>query len=284
MLAPSTPMTPSTRQERKSVILNKQLRHFSIGLTLPLLALFTASTVFAASNQTIDNTTCGIIGGQLTGGVTSLGPWDYIKPATHVHLERVEGSYFPPQVENLSINPAQSALGAAKTLRIYPNHHRALYTVMRFYRDYPDLVDNSELYTMECLFTRASFFSPNDPMVYMLNGMHYHWNSDFISSKGKYLQAYNLDPKNPQVNYNLGLMYYDQGDYENAAKHADIAYRGGYPLQGLRKKLSRLEEAAPAKVEAVPIDSTEEPAADNADTAPADTTQESAAEQAVDTP
>ena len=264
--------------------MNKQLRHFFIGLTLPPLALFTASTVFAAPRIAIDNNTCGIIGGQLTGGVESLGPWDYNKRATHVHRVRVEKSYFPPSVENLTGIPQQDVLSAAKTLRIYPNHHRALYTVMRFYRDYPELVDNTELFTMECLFTRSTFFVPNDPMVYMLNGMYYHWKSDFISSKGMYLQAYNLDPENPQVNYNLGLMYYDQGDYENAAKHADIAYSGGYPLQGLRKKLSRLEEAAPAKVEAAPMESTEQAAVDNADPAPADALQEAAVEQAVETP
>jgi hypothetical protein len=265
--------------------LNKQLKHFSIGLTLPLLVLLTTSTGFAAPNTKIDNNTCGIVGGQLTGGVNSLGPWDYTQPATHVHLERVEGSYFPPQVENLSGNPEQGAGYAGKTLRIYPNHHRALYTMMRYYRDYPVRGNNNtDVYTMECLFTRASFFAPKDPMVYMLNGMYYHWNSDFVGSKIKYMQAYKLEPENPQVNYNLGLMYFDQGDYENAAKHADIAYSGGYPLQGLRKKLSRVEEAAPAKVDAALMESTEEAAVDNADPAPADAMQEAAAAQAVETP
>jgi len=264
--------------------LNKQLRHFFIGLTLPLLGLFTVSTVLAAPNNRIDNNSCGIIDGQLTGGVGSLGPWDYTNPATHVHLERVEHSYFAPHVENLAWDPKQDAMSAAKTLRIYPNHHRALYTLMRYYRDYPNIDNKNEIHSMECLFARASFFAPNDPTVYMLYGMHYHWNSDFIGSKGKYLKAYDLDPENPQVNYNLGLMYYDQGDYESAAKHADIAYNGGYPLQGLRKKLSRLEEAAPAKVEAAPMESTEQAAVDNADPAPADPMQEAAAEQAVETP
>lgn len=253
------------------MILNKQLRYFSIGLTLPLLALFAASTVFAAPNNRIDNNTCGIVGGQLTGGVSSLGPWDYTQRASHVHLERVEKSYFPQHVENLTGDPKQSAMSAAKTLRIYPNHHRALYTMMRYYRDYPDIDNKNEIHSMECLFTRARFFAPNDPMVYMLNGMHYHWNSDFIGSRDKYMKAYQLEPENPQVNYNLGLMYYDQGDYENAAKHADIAYSGGYPLQGLRKKLARAEKADAGEVNPAPVASTEQAAADNSNTLAAET-------------
>ena len=204
-------------------MLEKTLKHMPKGLALSILAMVLPGLVHAAPNKEINNSNCGIVGGQLIGGVKSLGPWDYNQRATHVHLERVEGSYFPPHVENLEGDPKAGAMGSAKTLRIYPNHHRALYTLMRYYRDYPEDVDNSELYTMECMFNRAKFFTPNDPMVYMLNGMHYHWKSDFAGSKIQYMQAYELDPENPQINYNLGLMYYDQGDYETAAKHADIA-------------------------------------------------------------
>lgn len=258
--------------------MNKQLKNFSIGLTLPILTMLTASTAFG-ERINIDNSNCGIISGRLMGGVDSLGPWDYTNPDTHVNLPRVEGSYFPPHVENLSTNPTQDAISAAKTLRIYPNHHRALYTVMRYYREYPNLDSSNKLYTMECLFKRANFFAPKDPMVYMLNGMYYHWNSDFAGSKTKYLQAYELDPENPQVNYNLGLMYYDQGDYESSAKHAEIAYDGGYPLQGLRKKLNKLamKETAPSDVEAAPMEQPEE-----AEEAATGTVDEAAPEQAVD--
>lgn len=256
--------------------MNKQLRHFFIGLTLPILTLLTASTALGARID-VDNSNCGIISGQLRGGIDSLGPWDYTNPETHQYLPRVEGSYFPQHVENLSGDPTQGAISAAKTLRVYPNHHRALYTVMRYYRDYPNDKHDNKIYTMECLFKRANFFSPSDPMVYMLNGMYYHWNSDFVGSKMKYLQAYELAPENPQINYNLGLMYYDQGDYENAAKHAEIAYDGGYPLQGLRKKLNKLErkEAVPSNVEAAPMEQSEE--------APTGTVDEAGAEQAAET-
>jgi hypothetical protein len=39
------------------------------------------------------------------------------------------------------------------------------------------------------------------------------------------------------LNYNIGLLYFDMGDYAKAVEHARVAYNAGYPLVGLRKKL-----------------------------------------------
>jgi tetratricopeptide (TPR) repeat protein len=43
-----------------------------------------------------------------------------------------------------------------------------------------------------------------------------------------------------EINYNLGLISLELGDIEAASGYADAAYRLGYPLLGLRRKLDRL--------------------------------------------
>ena len=51
--------------------------------------------------------------------------------------------------------------------------------------------------------------------------------------------AVDLDPKNAEAHYNLGLLYERTGSIEEAVEHARVAYDLGYPLNGLRKKLDR---------------------------------------------
>ena len=55
--------------------------------------------------------------------------------------------------------------------------------------------------------------------------------------------------KSAELHYFLGLAYVDAGDAASARKHADQAYRLGYPLPGLKNKLDRLEAANRAKTE-----------------------------------
>jgi tetratricopeptide (TPR) repeat protein len=220
----------------KNGILGNRLMHISFGLTLPVVLLLAAS-IASADRVARDNTNCGIISGQLRGGVDSYGYLDYINPADQTKLAQANGAYFRPHIENLE--SSSSAMGTWKTLRISPNHHRALYTMMRYYKGLSATEEGREFYSMECLFRRAYFLNPNDATVYMLNGMYYHWDSDWANAEEKYLQAHKLQPGNPQINYNLGLMYFDKGDHESAAKHARLAYNGGYPLEGLRNKLKK---------------------------------------------
>ena len=51
-------------------------------------------------------------------------------------------------------------------------------------------------------------------------------------------QAAKLLPDNAEVNYNLGLIYFDRKDYQTSQSYAKRAYAGGFPLPGLRRKLA----------------------------------------------
>lgn len=48
-----------------------------------------------------------------------------------------------------------------------------------------------------------------------------------------------LAGKSPEIHYNLGLVHLELGDPLKATQHAKAAYKGGYPLPGLRMKLAR---------------------------------------------
>jgi len=49
-----------------------------------------------------------------------------------------------------------------------------------------------------------------------------------------------LDGDSAELNYNLGLVYLELGQLDDAVKHAELAYASGFPLPGLRTKLHKL--------------------------------------------
>ena len=168
---------------------------------------------------------------------------DYRNPQHYQPGNPVEQSHFTPADAYL-INK-QVIGGIGYTLSRFPNHHKALYAMMR--NDRAGTAKRSP-YSMDCWLTRAVYFAPDDEMVHMLYGIYHQWNSDLEKSKEEYLKALELKPNDPQINYNLGLLYVEMGDYENASKRAEVAYSSGYPLEGLRKKLEKMSSNA-GKVE-----------------------------------
>jgi tetratricopeptide (TPR) repeat protein len=73
------------------------------------------------------------------------------------------------------------------------------------------------------------------------------------------------EPDNPNLYYNLGLVYFDLKDYANALKNAQQAYRLGSAFPGLRDKLksvNRWEEppVQDAASSSTPADSEPTPA------------------------
>ncbi len=53
-------------------------------------------------------------------------------------------------------------------------------------------------------------------------------------------QAASLDQTNANIQYNLGLAYFDVANYEASLESAKRAYAAGFPLPGLRDKLKRV--------------------------------------------
>lgn len=190
----------------------------------------------------------------------AFGPFDYTDPEVRVYdggigstrLQIVEGRHFHSAIEDLSFGEQHSMGGLVNnidyTLRAFPNHHRAIYAIMRLERDLggklPQNSPNDAPLRFErsahCYLDRAERFTPNDPTVHLLRGIYYHWLNQLDNALAAYKRSEVLYPNSAELKYNMGLLYFDQADYENAKKYAKAAYDLGHSQIGLREKLTQV--------------------------------------------
>ncbi len=185
--------------------------------------------------NTLQNVPCN-------GGRENFGPFDYLKRKQLPNeLGVVERYHFSLEVEQLiKGQTSASPLGdIAYTLRAWPNHHRALYSLVRhrislWPKKYP-----SRHVPAECYIQRAIKFSPKDATVYMLYGILLHRTNHKDKALQQYEIARDIDPSNVQVKYNLGLLLIDFKRYPEAKQFARELYSRGFPLPGLKDKLKK---------------------------------------------
>lgn len=195
---------------------------FFIGAALVLMC--------TAAQGAVSKNYCGPI-------ANHYGPYDYRKRG-QVNLEIVEEGHFTPEVEN-GIKGSTGTIGAdlCYTLRAIPNHHRALATMGRVgIRDKTTHVPNAR-YPVECYFERATRFAPDDGIARAAYGNYLFALGKFDRALTIFQEAVLLAPKDATVNYNIGLLYAKQKQYDKAVLHAKKAYALGFPLLGLKKRL-----------------------------------------------
>lgn len=170
----------------------------------------------------------------------AYGPFDY--RTQNKELEIVEGAHFTPEVERLErgnrsgVNPGGDI---DYTLRASPNHHRALKAMMDLARKEQRDPPVGVRYSVSCWFQRAEVYRPDDGMVKVLHGIFLLRSGKRAEAVGKLEQAASLDSGDGNIQYNLGLAYFDVGLHEKALQSAHRAYAAGFPLPGLREKLKR---------------------------------------------
>lgn len=121
------------------------------------------------------------------------------------------------------------------TLFRWPNHLPVLEALIEYD------VRNGPTYGYpmpECYFYRARMFAPDDINVLLAEGVYFWRKGNLPRAIQSYESALTLDPTSADAHYNAGLAYAEAGDYEKALGHAWAAYGQGYPLPGLRRKLS----------------------------------------------
>jgi Flp pilus assembly protein TadD len=92
-------------------------------------------------------------------------------------------------------------------------------------------------FSIECFFDRAIRFKPNDAIVRMVYATYLLQAAQPDRATEQLALAAELQPDDPTINYNLGLLYVKKKDYEQARTHAKKAYEQGFPLPGLRNQL-----------------------------------------------
>lgn len=171
-------------------------------------------------------------------------PIDYLDPADQEYVKVwVEPFHFTREVEALVRGKSTDIPGdLAYTLRQIPNHHRALNSMMRWQlaKGRPMDADERLIYTIQCYFERAIEFRPNDPVIYLLQGIYFHRAKKLDDAVASYRKAEQMAPENAEVLYNMGLVLVDKGDFALAKDYAERSYKLGYPMPGLRNRLKQL--------------------------------------------
>lgn len=165
-----------------------------------------------------------------------IGPVDYRTGKDS--LEVVEIHHFTAQVEQLRAGITGPLGGDIDyTLRASPNHPRALMAMMRLGEKEKTERPLGARYSVACYFDRAIRFRADDPTVRMIYGTYLAKRKDSSEALRQLEMAEQLAADNANLHYNLGLVYFDLGKYEEALQHAHTAYRLGFTLPGLRNKL-----------------------------------------------
>lgn len=179
----------------------------------------------------------------------SFGPFDYRSDfyvaapgdseshAAKLHL--VEKAHFTPAVEALVRGETGTRPGPdiEYTLRVFPNHHRALAAVMRSWERSRQPTPIGFSRPAECYFERALRFRPTDNIVRMLY-------ATFLVKAGRkaevapLLEAVLRDAgASPLTHYNVGMIYADAEMYDEAIAEAHRAIQLGSDRPELRQRL-----------------------------------------------
>jgi Flp pilus assembly protein TadD len=205
----------------------------TITLVAALLVLLTALHMEAALSQELGEADCGSLD-------NAIGPWNYYsKEAEAVRfLLNVESNHFNETVR--SLRGGQTAVGPMSdldyVLRAFPNHPEALMLVARYQAEGGS---RGQFRSATCYFDRARRFVPDDPAMRMLFAIHLTRNKEDQRALDEYEAALAIAPDYTEAHYNIGLLLVKMGRLEEAKVHAEKAYDGGYPLEGLRRQLVR---------------------------------------------
>ncbi|MTW14286.1 tetratricopeptide repeat protein [Pseudoduganella eburnea] len=188
----------------------------------------------------------------------AYGPFDY-RVADQNTKDLVEHAHFTEEVEAGQAGHT-SYIGADidYTLRVFPNHPRALATMIRLTRrgGANSYTLTGAHYPTECYFERAVRWQADDAAAWSLYAQYLYTIGKDGQAMPMLQKAVELDPDNPTYNYNLGLVYAKKKQYDLALPLGQKAYAQGFPLPGLKQMLVKAGKwvepppaAAPAAVE-----------------------------------
>jgi len=163
--------------------------------------------------------------------------YDYRLPSGAM-IDMVNNRHFTDEVEQ-GIRGSTGTLGndLEYTLRVFPNHYRALNTILRVVPRFPaGWMPGSKL-ANECFFERAVRVFPDDSTAWLMYARYKFMTGKDGDALKMLNKAVELSPDDPTINYNLGLLLAKQKKYDEALPHAQKAYAANFPLPGLKQNL-----------------------------------------------
>lgn len=121
----------------------------------------------------------------------------------------------------------------------WPNHPKALQMVTTI-----ALQTKDSGYAIKW-FEKAVDAFPSVYQTHTLYGIFLYRIEKYGKATIQFRKAVELNPNSSETNYNLGLALVAEHKYEEANKYAQRAYTMGYPLDGLRNKLKKVNAWKP---------------------------------------
>lgn len=166
------------------------------------------------------------------------GPFDY--RTQRDQLKIVEDFHFKPEVEALIRGSTGTLAGdIAYTLHASPNHHRALIALVRLGEKLKTTQPEGLIRPVECYFDRAIRFAPNDTVVRILYAQFLAKDRRTNESLQQLDVAVVQAKDNAFSHYNIGLAYFDLGQFSKALAQAHRAAALGFERTELADRLKR---------------------------------------------
>lgn len=179
-----------------------------------------------------------------------FGPFDYRKERGDP-LRMVEVAHFSPGIESLtkpiSTTVREMAGDVGYTLRVFPNHHRALLTMQRLGEKHKTETPPASGHSVNCYFVRAVRFAPDDTVVRGLYARYLAKNNRKEEAIRQLEAAFGAAGDNALSYYNIGLIYFELGQYDRSLEAAQKAKALGLQrveLPNMLKRVNKWQEAA----------------------------------------
>ncbi len=184
-----------------------------------------------------------------------FGPWDY-RPDKYVYestygsykalLHIVESAHFTSEADILASHnmgtSAKPIVDLSYTLRVFPNHHRALVKLLeQSDRQKTDQPKHS-IYTVDCWFRRAVAWKPDDNIVRMIYSTYLEKTNRRSEAIAQLEAAARQAGDNVFTHHNLGLVYFDMKMYDKALFHANKTYSLGMTIPTLKEQLKSVNK------------------------------------------
>ena len=210
---------------------------------LPALRLLILSTLLTGTGVLAQNnpSSCG----EVQAGS------DY-RTSSRQALNLVESYHFTPEVEALIRGKQSTFVGVdlSYTLGAFPNHHRALMSMMQLGQKLKTPQPPRTEYSVECYFLRALRFRADDTTVRMMYASFLATQTRVAEASQELAKVSTVAGDNAFIYYNMGQIYFDLKDYDKALENAHRAAMLGLTLTGLRDRLTRVGQwRAPAQPE-----------------------------------
>ncbi len=185
----------------------------------------------------------------------AFGPFDY-RPDTYVYestykshkalVNIVERAHYTIETEMLVSRKTglvvSTGADLSYTLRVFPNHHKALMTLIALSEKEKTDKPRDSIYTVDCWFRRAVTWKPDDNVAKMIYSTYLDKTNRRSEAEAQLDAAARQAGDNVFTHHNLGLVYFDMKMYDKALFHAQRTYGLGMTIPTLKEQLKSVNK------------------------------------------